>query len=137
MAAEARPSRTGETGACLHPTPSARQSSTGRCCRRRATCLFYIALCPDSTAKDIARGIGHTERQIWSMIGNLKDADMLRVRRIGRRHHFTINFDVPLLHPVMEDISLRSLMESAVEQVRGEDLDLCADDDARLRRTRA
>src|SRR3972149_11454636 len=34
--------------------------------------LFYIALCPDSTTKDIARALGHTERQIWSIIQNLR-----------------------------------------------------------------
>jgi hypothetical protein len=64
------------------------------------------------------------------MIGSLKDAGMLQVRQIGRRHHFTINFDAPLLHPAIEDLSLRSLMESAVEQTRAEDPDVCAHDDA-------
>jgi hypothetical protein len=87
--------------------------------------LFYVALCPDSTTKDIARAIGHTERQIWSIIQNLKEGGMLHLRRNGRRHHFTINFDAPLLHPTIEDLSLRSLMEGAVEQVRSEAPDIC------------
>ncbi len=87
--------------------------------------LFYIALCPDSTTKDIARAIGHTERQIWSIIRNLKEGGMLHLRRNGRRHHFTVNFDAPLLHPTIEELSLRSLMEGAVEQVRSEAPDIC------------
>ncbi|MDO8616880.1 MAG: DUF2188 domain-containing protein [Dehalococcoidia bacterium] len=89
--------------------------------------LFYIALCPDSTTKDIARSIGHTERQIWNIIQNLRQGGMLRLRRNGRRHHFTINFDAPLLHPTIEELSLRSLMEGAVEQVRSEVPDICQD----------
>ena len=87
--------------------------------------LFYIALCPDSTTKEIARAIGHTERQIWSIIRNLKESGMLHLRRNGRRHHFAINFDAPLLHPTIEGLSLRSLMEGAVEQVRSEAPDIC------------
>ena len=87
--------------------------------------LFYIALCPGSTTQNIARAIGHTERQIWSIIQNLKEGGMLHLRKNGRRHQFTINFDAPLLHPTIEDLSLRSLMEAAVEQVRSETPDIC------------
>ncbi len=87
--------------------------------------LFYVALCPDRTTKDIARAIGHSERQIWSLIQNLKEGGMLRLRKNGRSHHFTINYDGPLLHPTIEGLSLRSLMEGAVEQVRSETPDIC------------
>ncbi len=87
--------------------------------------LFYIALCPDTTTKDIARAIGRTERQIWSIIQNLRSGGMLRLRKNGRRHHYTVNFDAPFLHPTIVELSLRSLMEGAVEQVRREDPDVC------------
>ncbi len=87
--------------------------------------LFYIALCPDCTTKNMARAIGHTERQIWSIIQNLKEGGMLHLRKNGRSHQFAINFDAPLLHPTIEDLSLRSLMEGAVEQVRTEAPNIC------------
>lgn len=87
--------------------------------------LFYIALCPDSTTKDIARAIGHTERQIWSIIRNLEDGGMLRRRKNRRSHHFSINYDASLLHPTIEGLSLRFLMEGAVEEVRRETPDVC------------
>ena len=87
--------------------------------------LFYVALCPDSSTKDIARAIGHTERQIWSMIRNLTDSGMLHLRKNGRRHHYTVNYDAPLLHPTIEDLSLRSLMEDAVEELRSDAPDIC------------
>jgi DNA-binding MarR family transcriptional regulator len=87
--------------------------------------LFYIALCPDSTTKDIARAVGRSERQIWSMIRNLEDGGMLRRRKNQRIHHFTINYEARLLHPTIEELSLRSLMEGAVAQVRRETPDVC------------
>jgi len=87
--------------------------------------LFYIALCPDSTTKDIARAIGRKERQIWRIIQSLKEGGMLRLRKNGRRHHFTINFDAPLLHPTIEELTGGSLMEGTVEQVRSEAPDIC------------
>ncbi len=59
------------------------------------------------------------------MIRNLEDGGMLRRRRNKRRHHFVVNFDAPLLHPTIEDLSLRSVMEGALEQVRSEAPDIC------------
>jgi DNA-binding transcriptional ArsR family regulator len=87
--------------------------------------LFYIALCPDSTAGDIARAIGHSERQIRSIIKNLKDGGMLYLRRSGRRHYFKVNFDGPLLHPTIEGLSLRSLLKGVIVEARAEHMDVC------------
>lgn len=86
--------------------------------------LFYIALCPYSTAKDIARAIGHTERQIWSIIRSLKAGGMISLRKNGRRHHFTVNLDAPLLHPTVKGLSLRSVIEGAIKH-HGENPDIC------------
>ena len=87
--------------------------------------LFYIALCPDSTAKGIARAIGHTERQIWSIIRNLRSGGMLRLRKKGRRHHYSIDLDAPLLHPTITGLTLRPVVEPLVEQARREPTDIC------------
>lgn len=87
--------------------------------------LFYIALCPGSSMKDVARAIGHTDRQIWGIIQDLRKGGMLHIQKNGRRHHFTINFDAPLLHPTIQGLSLRSLMEDAIGQVRRDDPDIC------------
>ena len=87
--------------------------------------LFYIALCPDSTTKNIARAIGHTERQIWSIIQNLRRGGMLRLRRNGRRHHYTVDLDAPLLHPTIQGLTLKPVVGPLVEQARREDTDIC------------
>lgn len=87
--------------------------------------LFYIALCPESTTKDIARAVGRTTRQVWNSIRSLKEIGMVRVRKNGRRHHFTINFDAHFLHPGIDELSLRSFMEGAVEEMRSTTPDIC------------
>ena len=87
--------------------------------------LFYIALCPESTTKDIARAVGRTTRQVWNSIRSLKEIGMVRVRTNGRRHHFTINFDAAFLHPGIDELSLRSFMEGAVEEMRSTTPDIC------------
>lgn len=87
--------------------------------------LFYVALCPDSSAKDIARAIGHTDRQIWNIIRDLKKGGMLHIRKNGRREQFRINLDAPLLHPTIEGLSLRSVIEGTVDEVRSQTPDIC------------
>ncbi|MEX0683565.1 MAG: DUF2188 domain-containing protein [Dehalococcoidia bacterium] len=87
--------------------------------------LFYIALCPDSTATDIARAIGLTERQMWSIIQRLKGGGMLHLRKNGRRHHFTIDLDAPLLHPTIRGLTLRTVVEPLVDQAQREGTDIC------------
>lgn len=50
---------------------------------------------------------------------------MVRLRRNGRRHHFTINYDAPLLLPAIGDLTLRSVMKGAVDEVRRENPNIC------------
>jgi Uncharacterized protein conserved in bacteria (DUF2188) len=92
--------------------------------------LFYIALCPDSTTKDIARAVGRSERQIRTMIKSLKEGGMLHLRMNGRRHHFRVNFEGPLLHPTIQGLSLRSMMKGIITEARADGLDVCGPSEA-------
>jgi biotin operon repressor len=87
--------------------------------------LFYVALCPDSTTKNIALAIGHTERTIWSIIQTLRERGMLHIRRAGRRHHYTIDLDAPLLHPTIQGLTIRPVLEAVARQARESDEDIC------------
>lgn len=87
--------------------------------------LFYIALCPGSTMKEISRAIGRTERSVWGIMTSLKRGGMLHLRKNGRRHHFTVNLNAPLLHPTIEGLTLRPVIERAAEQARSEVPDIC------------
>jgi len=78
--------------------------------------LFYVAVNPGCTIKQIAEDMSLTQRTVWGLIGDLRRADMLRVRREGRRHHYTVNLDAPFRHPVIKGISLRTVLGELMEQ---------------------
>jgi len=77
--------------------------------------LFYIAVHPDCTIREVAEEMSLTQRTVWGLIGNLRRAGMINVRREGRRHHYTVNLDAPFKHPIIEGFTLRSVLGEIVE----------------------
>ena len=71
--------------------------------------LFFVAVNPDCTITDIAEDMALTRRTVWGLIGDLRRAGMLHVRKQGRRHHYTVNLDAPFLHPSVSGYALRTL----------------------------
>ena len=47
---------------------------------------------------------------------------MLRVRKEGRRHHYTVNLDGPFKHPVVNGVSLRVVLGELVTHAKREKL---------------
>ncbi len=80
--------------------------------------IFYIAVNPDCTIREIADKMSLTRRTIWGLIGDLRRAGMLQVRKQGRCHHYTVNLDAPLLHPTINGYRLRTILGEIVEQDR-------------------
>ncbi len=80
------------------------------------TILFYVAVYPDCTIKEIAEAMSLTRRTVWGVIGDLRRAGMLSIRKEGRRHHYTVNLDGPFKHPVLNGFSLRLILSGLVEQ---------------------
>ena len=84
----------------------------------RGNILFYIAANPDRTVRDIAEAMSLTPRTVWGIIGDLRRAGMLHVRKDGHHHHYTVNLDAPLLHPVLDGFTLRPILGGLVKQGR-------------------
>jgi Uncharacterized protein conserved in bacteria (DUF2188) len=80
--------------------------------------LFYIALCPGSTVEAIAHAAGHSQRSVWGIIRSLRSRGMLRLGKNGRRHHYAINLDAPLLHPTIQGLTIRPVMEGIARRAR-------------------
>ena len=80
--------------------------------------LLYIAANPDCTINVIASAMSLTRRTVWSLIGDLRQAGMLHVRKEGRRHHYTVNLDAPFLHPTLTGYTLRPILGKVIEQTR-------------------
>ena len=78
--------------------------------------LFYVGVHPDCTIREIADAMSLTQRTVWGLIGDLRRANMLNVRREGRRHHYTVNLDAQFKHPTMTNLPLRVIMGRLVEQ---------------------
>jgi hypothetical protein len=82
--------------------------------------LFYVAVKPGCTIRQIADDMSLTQRTVWGLIGDLRRADMLTVQREGRRHHYTVNLDSYFRHPVLQGIPLRAVLGEVVERFAGE-----------------
>jgi DNA-binding IclR family transcriptional regulator len=78
--------------------------------------LFYIAVHPDCTIREIADDMALTQRTVWGLIGDLRRAGMLDVRREGRRHHYTVNLDAQFRHPTLDVMPLRVIMGELVRE---------------------
>lgn len=85
--------------------------------------LFYIAVNPDCTINQISEAMSLTRRTVWGVVGDLRRAGMLRVRREGRRHHYSVNLDAPFKHPVLDGISLRDVLGELVRQATARPVD--------------
>ena len=84
--------------------------------------LFYIAVSPGCTISEIADAMSLTRRTVWGVIGDLRRAGMLKVRKEGRRHHYTVNLDAPFKHPVVDGVRLRVILGELVARALCEDL---------------
>lgn len=76
--------------------------------------LFYVAVNPECTIKEIAEAMSLTRRTVWGVIGDLRRGGMLHIRKEGRRHHYTVNLDAPFKHPVLNGFSLRLVLGQLV-----------------------
>jgi predicted transcriptional regulator len=79
--------------------------------------LFYIALNPGCSAREISESMCLTRRTVWGLIGDLRRAGMLKVERRERRHYYTVDLDGPLLIcPSVNGLRLRSILSRIVEE---------------------
>ena len=79
--------------------------------------LMYIAAHPDCTIKEVADSMSRTRRTVWGIIGDLRRAGLLYVRKAGRRHHYTVNLDGPRKHPTLfNGVSIKVVCSGLVEQ---------------------
>lgn len=78
--------------------------------------LFCIAADPGCTVTDLAESLCLTRRTIWGIVGDLRRAGMLGVRKNGRVHHYEVNLDAPLRLRIAKSGTLRDILGQLVEQ---------------------
>lgn len=72
--------------------------------------LFYLAARPDATMRELSRIVGITERQVARIIRDLADAEMISVRRIGRRNNYAVNMEARFPHPSLAHMPVRDVL---------------------------
>ena len=78
------------------------------------TVLFCIAANQACTIDDLSKTLFLTRRTVWTIVGDLRRAGMLHIRKNGRRHHYSVNLDAPFRHPVLKGITLRQVLGELV-----------------------
>jgi uncharacterized protein DUF2188 len=87
--------------------------------------LFFIAICPGSMVRDIAKAVGQTERAVWGTVKSLMRSGMLRMHKKQRRNHYAVNLDAPLLHPTIEGLTLRPVLKGVIREARADADEIC------------
>jgi predicted ArsR family transcriptional regulator len=62
--------------------------------------LLCLARDPSLRRRDLAERVGITERAVGTILGELEAAEVITVRRAGRRNTYRIHGRVRLRHPV-------------------------------------
>ena len=78
--------------------------------------MVILARDPEARIRDIAQGIGITERAAQRIVGDLVDAGYLTRKKIGRRNRYAIDPSVPLRHPLEREHGIGDLLKAVAEQ---------------------
>jgi predicted transcriptional regulator len=76
-----------------------------------AQVFLCIAQDPHARLRDIAAGVGITERAVQAIVNDLVEAGYVDRARVGRRNHYAIHPEVPLRHPLQGDIDAGMLLQ--------------------------
>jgi hypothetical protein len=75
-----------------------------------ARVLIEIARDPETRLRDIAAGIGITERAAQAIVSDLEEAGYITRTRVGRRTHYTVESSRPFRHPANADHCVDGLL---------------------------
>jgi DNA-binding MarR family transcriptional regulator len=77
-----------------------------------AQVLLCIARSPDIRLRDVAEHVGITERATQRILAELVDAGYVKVERIGRRNHYTVDRTHAMRHSAQLGHEVGALLEA-------------------------
>jgi DNA-binding MarR family transcriptional regulator len=77
--------------------------------------LLLIAQDPDIRIREMASGVGITERAVQGIVSDLVSGRYIRRSRKGRCNRYTVNRNLPLRHPIEAHRKIASLIALVVE----------------------
>jgi DNA-binding transcriptional ArsR family regulator len=84
-----------------------------------ALVLRHIARQPLITARELSGIVGITERTTLRIINDLLQAEYITKLREGRRNRYSINSDIPISTPGLDDVAVASLLKAFGWKKRG------------------
>ena len=81
--------------------------------------LLHVAANPNSTLRELSDTLSITERQVFRILKDLAAADMLQVKRQGRRNCYVINPAAHLRHPTLSHVALQRIITTVVPELTG------------------
>jgi DNA-binding transcriptional ArsR family regulator len=85
---------------------------TWRLLSRHGFVLFFLALKPDSTMREMSLTLSMTERTLYSVIKDLSDAGMVRVSRVGRTNSYSVNGDAHFIDPMFAHLRVSMAIDA-------------------------
>lgn len=73
--------------------------------------LVYLAKNPEALIREIAVGVGITERATQGIIADLEEEGYLTIKRVGRRNFYQINRKSKFRHPAEAHRSIDALLK--------------------------
>lgn len=73
--------------------------------------LIFLAHDPAARVRDIAAGVGITERSAQIILADLETSGYLTKKRVGRRNEYTIKLEKKFRHPSESHKSIRLLLD--------------------------
>lgn len=76
-----------------------------------ARALLFVAANPDARLRDLADGLGVTERTAYGIVLDLSEAGYVVKQRDGRRNRYLVQDHLPLHDPVSRQRTIRELLD--------------------------
>ena len=72
--------------------------------------LIHLHADPDARIRDLAEGVGITERSIMGILADLEEGGYVTRTRVGRRNHYRVNPQLHFRHPTEADQTIGQLL---------------------------
>jgi predicted transcriptional regulator len=76
-----------------------------------ANVLIYISRNPGARLRDIAVGVGITERAVQQIVRDLVQEGYLSSTRVGRRNQYKVHPETPMRHPTQRHRDVGEFLE--------------------------
>ena len=103
-------------GRASHGNEPARPDSAWTFLSNHAHVLAYLAEHPSARVRDVAADVGITERSAMRLITQLDQAGIIQRTRQGRRNHYLIDVNAPLMHPLEAHCTVGQLLEGVISR---------------------